>query len=160
MKARSRLYLETTIPSYLVARPRNDLRLSADQAATVDWWENGRGSFDIFISAVVLREIGRGEPEMAEKRQAIVEGLPILDLTNEAEMLAEKLLRDLLPKNAAEDAAHIAIAAAHSMDFLLTWNCRHINNRYTIRRIEKCCAEVGMPCPVIATPAELMSIEP
>jgi hypothetical protein len=90
MKARPRLYLETTIPSYLVARPRNDLRLSADQAATLDWWENGRGRFDIFISAVVLREIGRGEPEMAAKRQAIVEGLPILDLTNEAEMLAAR----------------------------------------------------------------------
>jgi len=155
-----RLYLETTVPSYLAARPSDNLRLAADQSVTIEWWERGRASFDIFVSVVVLREISRGDPQMAEKRLSIVEAVPILDLNYEAEALAEKLLRELLPPNAADDAAHIAIAAAHSMDFLLTWNCKHINNRYTIRRIEKCCSQLGMVCPVIATPAELMSIEP
>ncbi len=62
------------------------------------------------------------------------------------------------PANAADDAAHIAIAAVHQMDFLLTWNCKHINNRYTIRRIEQCCLRMGFTCPVIATPNELMNI--
>lgn len=157
---RPRLYLETTVPSYLAARPSDNLRLAADQTVTIEWWEQDRANFEIFISAVVLREISRGDPQMAEKRISIVESIPLLDSNDEAEALAEKLLRDLLPPNAAEDAAHIAIAAVHSMDFLLTWNCRHINNRYTIRRIEKCCSQLGMVCPVIATPTELMSIEP
>ena len=97
---------------------------------------------------------------MAEDRLAKVQSLPVLTLTETAESLANLLLEKVIPVQAIDDAAHIAVAAVNGMDFLLTWNCRHINNRYTIRRIEKCCADAGFACPVIATPAELMSIEP
>ena len=97
---------------------------------------------------------------MAEDRLAKVQSLPVLTLNEAAESLANLLLGKVIPAQAIDDAAHIAVAAVNGMDFLLTWNCRHINNRYTIRRIEKCCADAGFACPVIATPAELMSIEP
>jgi hypothetical protein len=85
--------------------------------------------------------------------------IPLLEPTPQAEAIAERLLACVIPPNAAEDAAHIAVAAAHSVDFLLTWNCKHINNPHTTRKIEQCCMDLGFCCPVIATPAELLFIE-
>lgn len=154
------VYIETTIPSYLVARPSKLPRLEADQATTRQWWNQRAGDFEMFVSDVVIREVRRGDAAMAEDRLAKVQGLPVLTLNEAAESLANLLLEKVIPVQAIDDAAHIAVAAVNGMDFLLTWNCRHINNRYTIRRIEKCCADAGFACPVVATPAELMSIEP
>lgn len=153
------VYIETTIPSYLVARPSKQPRLQADQETTLQWWERHAGDFDMFVSEIVIREVRRGDPAMAAGRLAKIKELPVLTLNDATENLAAFLLERVIPAQAIDDAAHIAVAAVNAMDFLLTWNCRHINNRYTIRRIEKCCAEAGFACPVVATPAELMSIE-
>lgn len=158
MAIKPKLYLETTIPSYLVSKPSRDLRLAADQEQTLEWWEEHRSRFEIFISAVVLREVSKGNPEMAQRRVNALSQIPLLNPTEESEELTIYLLKEVVPANAADDAAHIAIAAVHQMDFLLTWNCKHINNRYTIRRIEQCCLRMGFTCPVIATPNELMNI--
>lgn len=113
----------------------------------------------MFVSYIVIREVRRGDVTMAEERLAKKRRLPVLGLGAAAENLAALLLERVIPPQAIDDAAHIAIAAVNGMDFLLTWNCRHTNNRYTIRRIEKCCADAGCACPVVATPAELMSID-
>jgi hypothetical protein len=153
------VYIETTIPSYLVARPSKQPRLQADQETTRQWWSRHTGDFDMFVSEIVVREVQQGDSAMAADRLARIRHLPILMLSNAAENLAAFLLQRVIPAQAIDDAAHIAVAAVNRMDFLLTWNCRHINNRYTIRRIEKCCADAGYSCPVVATPAELMSIE-
>ena len=158
MAIKPKLYLETTIPSYLVSKPSRDLRLAADQEQTLEWWEEHRSRFEIFISAVVLREVSKGNPEMAQRRVDALSQIPLLNPTEESEELTIYLLKEVVPANAADDAAHIAIAAVHQMDFLLTWNCNHINNRYTIRRIEQCCLRMGFTCPVIATPNELINI--
>ena len=156
-----RLYLETTIPSYLVARPSRDVRIAADQAATVQWWELHRDDFEMFVSAVVIREVTRGDAEIAALRIARINRLPVLAPTPASESLTERLLlHRIVPAVAADDAAHIALAAAHRLDFLLTWNCKHINNRFAVRRIERVCAAAGFACPVIATPVELMNLEP
>jgi hypothetical protein len=96
---------------------------------------------------------------MAQKRIEAIKHLPILEINAEAEALTNHLLAKVLPPNAAEDAFHIAVAASHGMDFLLTWNCKHINNPHCIRRIEQCCTDFGMRCPVVATPTELLSTE-
>jgi hypothetical protein len=154
------VYIETTIPSYLAARPSKLPRLEADQTTTLQWWNQHAGDFEMYVSDIVIREVRRGDVAMAEDRLAKVQSLPVLTLTETAESLANLLLEKVIPVQAIDDAAHIAVAAVNGMDFLLTWNCRHINNRYTIRRSEKCCADAGFACPVIATPAELMSIEP
>jgi hypothetical protein len=153
------VYIETTIPSYLVARPSKLPRLQADQATTRQWWDQHAGEFEMFVSDIVIREVRRGDAAMAEDRLAKIQGLPVLTLSEAAEDLAALLLEKVIPPQAIDDAAHIAVSAVSGLDFLLTWNCRHINNRYTIRRIEKCCADAGFACPVIATPSELMSIE-
>jgi hypothetical protein len=151
-----RLYLETTIPSYLVARPSNDLRLAADQQATKEWWNQRRHEFDLF--EVVFREAQRGDAKFAAARIETLRGIAVLKPLPEAEELTERLLRDgVIPPVAADDAAHLGFAAAHGLDYLLTWNCRHINNRAITRRIERACAACGLSCPVIATPVKLMN---
>ena len=152
-----RIYLETTIPSYLTARRSRDLQLSADQQATEDWWNNHRQHYECFISPVVATEVMRGDPAFASARMARLAGLTVLPVNEAAAVLTARLLREqIIPNVAADDAAHLGVAAAHAMDFLLTWNCRHINNPHLLRRIERACAAVGLTCPIICTPSELM----
>jgi len=152
-----RLYLETTIPSYLVSRRSRDLRLAADQETTQEWWEQRRHDFELFVSETVLREAGRGDPQFASARLACLRSIPVLGDSPVASLIAKRLLAEvIIPPTAADDAGHLGLAAAHGMDFLLTWNCRHINNPALERRIQQACAACGAVCPVICTPAELM----
>ena len=153
-----RLYLETTIPSYLVARPSRDLRLAADQLATQEWWDESRRDYELFVSQTVLKEAGRGDAAFASARLARIAGIPLLSDLREAAELAKRLLADrIVPDVAADDATHIALAAAHGMDYLLTWNCRHINNHRVRARIGQACEAAGLVCPDICTPTELMN---
>ena len=121
------VYLETTIPSYLTARPSRDLLRAAHQGITREWWEDHRGRFDLFASRVVVEEAGRGNPDAARRRLDALDGLPLLEMTEEAFELAQSLLETgVLPRKARIDALHIAVAAVHGMDILLTWNCKHL----------------------------------
>lgn len=151
------VYIETTIPSYLVARPSRDVVLAGHQQATRDFWSQRRHEFDLFISSYVLEESRGGEAEMAERRLQSLQGIPLLQETPESGALAFRLVARLgLPQRAEADAYHIAIAAVNKMDFLLTWNCTHINNLHMLRRIEETCREAGFVPPVIGTPEELV----
>lgn len=155
---KARVYLETTIPSYLVARPSRDLRLLADQQVTQEWWEERRGDFDLVIFGAVIREVSRGDAAFASARLEKLRGLPLLPRTPVASGLIRKLLADgVIPPKAADDAVHIGLAAAHGVEHLLTWNCRHINNHSIRRRIESACAALGLGCPDICSPPELMN---
>ena len=120
-----RIYVETTIPSYLTARRSRDLRIAADQETTEEWWETQRRKYELFVSETVLDEAGAGDAEFAAKRLAALNEMPRLALTPEAGALATRLLTtEIIPAKAAPDALHLAISAAHGMDFLLTWNCQ------------------------------------
>ncbi len=155
---RPKAYLETTIPSYLTAWRSRDLIKAAHQEATREWWE-GRSRFELYVSQVVVRESAGGDPEAAAQRLQALAGIPILDVTEDAEVLAGDLIdRGPLPKKAAVDALHIAVATVHGMDYLLTWNCTHIANAATRGGIEAVCRENGMAPPTICTPIELMEI--
>jgi hypothetical protein len=155
-----RLYLETTIPSYLVARRSRDLRLAADQATTKEWWEQRRHDFDLFVSEHVILEARGGDPKMAAARIEKLRGIPLIGWSPVVDEMAVQLLADgTLPPNAADDAEHLGLAAANDMDYLLTWNCAHINNPVLRRRIEHACGSCGLVCPVICTPHELMKLE-
>ena len=152
-----RLYLETTIPSYLVARASRDPILHGQQAATRKWWEHRRGDYGLFVSEFVDLEAGRGEPKMAAARLEAMQGLPRLAATADVQELATEILRSgLIPAKAAVDAAHVAVAAVHRMEFLLTWNCTHIHNIAISRQIERLCARAGWLCPAICTPFDLL----
>jgi len=152
-----KLYIETTIPSYLMARPSRDLIVAGHQQLTLEWWEKRRNDFDIYISQFVLDEVSIGDQEAAQKRLNIILEFPILDINNQVITLASKILQaGIIPQKAATDAAHIAIAAVHQMQFLMTWNCTHIANAEFIDSIRRMCLEHGFACPIICTPEELM----
>ena len=154
-----KLYLETTVPSYLTAWPSRDLIRAGHQQITKEWWQTRRDHFEIYISQFVLDEAAGGDAQAARERLNAIQEFPILDLTEEVGDLAAALLTALaLPAKAATDAAHIALAAVHEMHFLLTWNCTHIANAEMAVVIENVCRERGFSCPVICTPEELMGI--
>ena len=154
-----RLYIETTIPSYLVARPSPLIRIAADQQTTREWWESKRHEYDLFTSVVVLEEASTGDAEMAAARVTSLASISLLTEPPLATTLARHLLaKQIIPEVAADDAFHLAIAAAHHIDFLLTWNCKHIHNPHLERRIADACAAHGLQVPVICTPAELLQL--
>lgn len=155
-----KVYIETTIPSYLTARPSRDLVIAGNQELTREWWFERRSLFDLYISQFVLDEAEVGDSEAAKRRMDILADLSELKISDEAESLTEKLLGEgVVPRKAATDAAHIAVAAVGGMDFLLTWNCKHIANARMMRKIYLVCESAGFKCPVICTPAELMEGE-
>ena len=152
------VYIETTIPSLLTAWPSRDLEIACQQIATREWWNTRRQAFDLYVSADVLDEAGRGDTEAARLRTAALDECKVLAATAEAQLLTKRILATgLIPARAATDAAHIGIAAAHGMDFLLTWNCRHIHNSFIERRLAGICQALGLALPVLCTPTELMS---
>src|SRR5262245_55107615 len=150
-----RVYLETTIPSYLTAWPSRDLVRAAHQQITREWWES-RQDYELFVSQLVIRECQAGDREAATARLEALEGLPLLEQGVEAESLARALLDGVpLPVRATADALHIATAAVHGMDYLLTWNCTHIANAALRGRIGSVCRDAGFEPPAICTPEEL-----
>jgi len=151
------VYLETTLISYLVARPSRDLLVAAHQQATQDWWADRRGRFECYVSQVVLDEASLGDPTEVQKRMAAIAHLPVVEVNEEAELLAQAILSGgAIPPRAVRDAAHVAVAAVHGIDYLLTWNCRHLANAQIMRRIALVCDRLGQRMPVICTPEELM----
>jgi len=151
------VYLETRIIGYVASRPSRDLVTAANQQITHDWWEQRRQGYDLYVSDFVLVECTAGDPTAAQERLAVLSDIPELDVTQEVDILAEELLREVpLPATAALDASHIAVATVHAMDYLLTWNCAHIANAALRHRIERVCRSLGYETPRICTPQELM----
>jgi hypothetical protein len=156
-----RIYIETTFVSYLTARPNRDLIIAAHQQITHDWWDSCRKDYELCVSQLVLQEAGDGDPQAAQERLEVLATMTLLEITEEAVMLAEELVRSgALPEKAENDALHIAIAAIHRIPYLLTWNCRHMANATIRRQIEAICSGKGYKAPVICTPEELMEVKP
>jgi len=154
----STVYIETTIPSYLVARRSRDLVTAAHQQITHEWWETAPDRFDLYVSQAVLDEISRGDPRYVAKRMEIIGDLNALAFTEDVGFLIrEYQARLVLSGSAATDLAHFAYSVAYNMDYLVTWNCRHIANGQVIKRLSKANHELGRPTPVIVTPEELLS---
>lgn len=150
-----RVYVETTVPSYLTAWPSRDLVRAAQQQITREWWDR-RDRFDLFVSPQVLMECQAGDPTAAADRMTALAGLPLLDQTPDVAALAQALVQEVpIPSRAAADAVHIATAAVHGMQYLLTWNCTHIANAALRPRIEATCRAGGFEPPLICTPQEL-----
>ncbi len=158
MKAagKKRVYLETTVISYLAARPSRDLVTAAHQQITVEWWHDRRAHFDVFVSSLVLEELRRGDVDAADRRANLISGIKVVGLNTDVARLARDLVElKAIPRAASADALHVAAAAAHRMDFLVTWNCSHINNAQMIDKMRRICDLKGFSCPVICTPEEL-----
>jgi predicted nucleic acid-binding protein len=154
------VFMETTILSYYVARSSTELVQAARQELTIDWWQSRRGGYDLFTSQAVLDEVTRGDPQMADASVGLLKEIPLLAITDAVIVVAESLItKDIIPEKAADDALHISCAAVHEMDYLLTWNCRHIANPHNQRRIRAVLENHGHDMPVICTPEEFMESE-
>ena len=151
------VYLETTFISYLVARPSRDVIVAGHQQTTHDWWANRRSQFECSVSQVVIDEGSLGDPAEVQKRLAIIAGLPTIEVTEDAKALARGIMAaGMLPAHAFPDAAHVAVSAVHAVDYLLTWNCKHLANAQIARRIAVVCEKLSHKMPIICTPEELM----
>lgn len=152
-----KVYLETTVISYLMARPSRDLRIAAHQQATQDWWHDRRVAFDLYASQFVIQQASQGDKAAVEEHLKVLEETTVLDVTDEALALAEAIVsRRLVPQKATVDAAHIAVATTNAMDYLLTWNLKHIANAVIRGKVESLCRAEGYEPPIICTPEELM----
>jgi len=156
----AKVYIESTIPSHLAARPSRDLLVAAHQQVTRDWWEWRRSGFELYSSELVLQEIRTGDVSLAKRRLAFLADIPLLALNDEILNLAESLVTDgLIPRKAAPDAAHIATATVYGCEYLLTWNCRHIANAELQRAMAPNVKRKGYELPSLCTPEELMGSE-
>jgi hypothetical protein len=154
-----KIYIETSVISYLTARPSKTIIGAAHQQITLAWWE-ARNQYDLLVSESVLRECGAGDPDAATRRLAALKDVPLLLITEEALQIAESLVEHgIVPAKAAEDALHIAIATVNGVDYLLTWNCRHIANPEIQRNIAEHLEQIGLFLPFICTPEELLGDE-
>jgi predicted nucleic acid-binding protein len=153
------LYVETTIVSYLATRPSRDMIVAAHQKITREWWRLQRKRFVLHCSQLVVREAAAGDRDAARRRLALIRALPLLEINDLSTELARALLAEkAIPRKATEDALHIALAAAHGMEYLLTWNCKHIANAEIRAAVTAVCHAQGCESPVICTPEELMGV--
>jgi len=150
------VYIETTIIGYLTARSCDAVIFLARQELTRQWWNQERGKFELVTSQLVIDEASAGDATAAEERLVYLAGLPLLDVQHPGVTpLAHRLIEEhlLLPK-AAADARHVAVSAVFGVDYLLTWNCKHIANAETLPGIYKILRDCGYEPPLILTPEE------
>lgn len=153
---RRRIYVETSIFSYLAAHPSRDLVVSAWQEVTREFWDQHRKAYDLVTSQLVVEECSVGDPAAVGRRLALLRGMPELVVDDAVKTVAAALLsKGGVPRRAEFDALHIAVAAVGGADYLLTWNCRHLNNPVTKPRVRAICEHCGHACPEICTPFEL-----
>jgi hypothetical protein len=152
---RRKVYIETSVASYLTARPNRDLIVAAHQEITAEWWTTHRPRFDLYVSELVLLEASKGDPTAAISRLNRLAGIPSLPINDAVQELARSFVeRRIVPEKVVEDALHVAVAAIQGMDFLLTWNCRHIANAEIIKRLDAACADLGLRLPILCTPEQ------
>ncbi len=151
------VYIETSIVGYLTARSSNNLILMANVEATREWWDNRRSQFTLYISQVVLNEVARGDAEIATRRLEMLGDFPLLEIDQAVQNLAAQFLsKSNLPPKASDDALHIAAATVYGLDYLLTWNCKHIANAQIQKKLIQISLDAGYELPIICTPYELM----
>ncbi len=149
------IYIETSIVSYYTARPSRDLVIAARQEITHEIWPILQKQFILYISALVIQEASRGDNEAAKKRLSALSGIPVLEISQETQEIARTLISDnAIPPEHEEDALHIAVASINGIDFLLTWNCKHIANADTLPRIYEMLRDANFRPPLIVTPEE------
>jgi len=154
------IYIETTVVSYLTAKPSRDIMIAGHQEVTRDLWPKLSSRYKAYVSALVFEEAGRGDPDQAQMRLAAIARFPMLDIGEDARLLAEKILfKKGIPIEYPEDALHIAIAAVNGIEVVITWNFAHLSNPFTRKKVRKIVEYEGYICPEICSPEELLEVE-
>ncbi len=159
-KTKPKVYVETSVISYLTARPSRDIIIAGHQQITFEWWQTGHDRFELLASQLVIQEASKGDPDASQARLDVLNKITLLETTDNAIILAQALVNTgAIPKESVEDAIHIAIAVTHGVEYLVTWNCKHIAN--TMRRplIESVCREMGYEPVLICTPEQILEVE-
>jgi len=158
MKERLKVYLENSYVSYLTGRPTTREPIAAWQAASRQWWAAVAPSCDLFISAYVIGEAQKGGADDVARRMEVLHGLYELEIEPpRIGEIAKALIRThALPEDETTDAYHIATAAYYGMDVLLTWNCRHMANEFTLPKTYSILHSMCPKYPVIITPKRFM----
>lgn len=155
---KSTVYLETSVISYLVAKPSRNVVIRARQVRSRELWAR-RGNFAFATSQLVVEEAARGDSRYAAKRLARIASLSSVDFTPEAVDLADWFVRvGLLPSNFQADANHLAVCITNKIDYLVTWNCRHLANPINLRRLVRLCDERDLHHTVVCTPDTLLEL--
>jgi PIN domain len=154
------VYIETSIVSYLRQRPSSQVVLAARQLLTHQWWNDERGKYELVTSQFVLDEASAGDPILAAERLQSLDGIPLLARDAQIGAIASEIMsRAILPPKASIDGLHIAAAAHHKIQYLLTWNCKHIANARILPRIHEVLTQLGCPIPISCTPAEMVDYD-
>jgi len=154
------LYIETSIVSYLRQRPSSQVVMAARQLLTDQWWHDEREKYELVTSQYVIDEASEGDPDLAAERLESLDGIPLLPLDPRIGVIANEIIaRAILPPTASVDALHIAMVAHHEIQYLLTWNCKHIANAKILPRIHQVLTDLGCPIPIICTPEEMVDDE-
>ena len=156
---RKRVYVESSVIGYLTAKPPRDMRRRVRQDITIEWWEQ-REKWSLFLSSVVLEEIAAGDSFAAEKRLAAVQGLPVLPDHPRAKALVDALIAGTaIPAKAHADAAHLALAALHGMEYLATWNQTHLDNPDLRNKIAEIVKSHDLSLTLVLTPERLLELD-
>lgn len=153
------VYIETSLVSYLTARPSTNIITAANQLVTQEWWDSHRSKFELFISQLVIDEANQGNSVEAIKRLNILKTIPLLSSNTEVMKLGKAFLEDkALPVKATDDAYHVAFATVYNINYLLTWNCKHIANVQIQKKLREISAKQGYELPILCTPYELLEV--
>lgn len=159
MDRKPRVDIETSVVGFLSSRPSSNVHVASKQVTTAEWWEAERPRFELHVSRIVVDEVSAGDPRAAKERLDLIAELPRLASSDAALELAEALMRDAgLPPKAEAEAAHMALAAVHGMDYLLTWNCKHIANAVLRPNIVRIVLGAGYQAPIMCMPEELLHV--
>ena len=152
-----KVYVETSVVGYLTARLSRDVVILGNQVVTRDLWLDAGKRFELVIPTLVLEKAGDGDPSASRNRLAALEPLTVLDASDDSIALANALIQArAIPAEAAQDAAHIAIAVVNGVEYLSTWNFRHLANPVAANRIEQAFQAAGYEAAKICTPRQLM----
>ena len=153
------VYIETSVIGYLTSWPRPDSTIAGHQNTTKQWWSTAAERFDLFVSQLVVRECSGGDTAAVNDRLDCIAALPVLPITPEAEALVVALIKGrAVPESQPNDALHIALAAVHGVQYLVSWNFRHIVNASLRPAIERVCRDRGYDPPILCTPEELLEV--
>ncbi len=150
------VYIETTIPSfYYEVRTRSDMVARRDW--TREWWDEHFAAYDVYTSEAVLEELEGGSFPGKKDALRLMNGLPLLEISEPiADIVAAYISHQVMPRDPAGDALHLAIASFHKCDFLVTWNCQHLANANKFGHIRRVNGLLGLFVPAIVTPLELL----
>ena len=152
-------YIETTVIVHLVGRILADPIVAGRQLVTREWWNYATDKYRLFASQLVIDECSAGDPDVAAERLAVLDTLEFVAASPDADELTKELMRaGAIPATEPRDALHISLATVNGLEYLVTWNFKHIANATTREKIEQVCRGAGFEPPIICTPDELSEV--